>query len=87
MANEPDPFDELLRDDFLDRAPREASAEERLAKARRIAAENNRLRAAGEIADGSGKPRFHARRRKSYIIAISAAVAVGIVVLAIIVAG
>ncbi len=52
-------FDDLVIDEsFLAGAPREESADERVARMRRIAQENDRLRQAGEIADGAGKPRY-----------------------------
>jgi len=58
-ATPPDPFDEFVIDEnFLKDAPREESADERIARMRRIAAQNDRLRSAGEIADGAGKPRY-----------------------------
>ena len=58
-SDAPDPFDELVLDEsFLQDAPREESAEERMTRMRRIAQENDRLRQAGEIADGAGKPRY-----------------------------
>lgn len=83
--NEPDPFDELVLDeDFVTGGVTEASAEERIAKAQRIARSNDRLRASGEIADGSGKPRFHKVRRSAPWIAIGVAVGVAIVVIALI---
>lgn len=82
---EPDPFDELVLDeDFVTGGVAEASAEERIAKAQRIARSNDRLRASGEIADGSGKPRFHKVRRSAPWIAIGAGVAIAIVVIALI---
>lgn len=85
MTSEPDPFDELVLDeDFVSSGPREAAADERIAQASRIARSNDRLRASGEIADGSGKPRFHRVRRSAPWIAIGAAIAIGIVVIAVI---
>lgn len=85
MATEPDPFDDLvLDDDFVAGGVAEAPAEERIEKAQRIARSNDRLRASGEIADGSGKPRFHRARRSAPWIAIGVTVAVAIVVIAII---
>ena len=62
----------------------EASAAERIAQARRIARGNDRLHAAGEIADGAGKPVFRRTRRLVPWIAIGASVAVAIVVIALI---
>jgi hypothetical protein len=78
---EPDPFDELVIDEsFAAGGPREESAEERVARARRIARENDRLRAAGEISDGSGKPGFRRMRRSAPWILVGAIVA-GVIVL------
>ena len=86
MSTEPDPFDELVLDEsFVADGVKEASAEERIEKARRIARENDRLRASGEIADGSGKPRFHRVRKSAPWIAIGAVVAAAIVIVVIIV--
>lgn len=76
-----EPFENFEFDEsFLADAPKEASAEERLAKARRIARENDRLRASGEIADGTGKPRFRNMRKGAPWILIGAAVG-GIIIL------
>lgn len=84
--NEPDPFDELVLDeDFVTGGVTEASAEERIAKAQRIARSNDRLRASGEIADGSGKPRFHRVRKSAPWIAIGVGVGIAIVVITLIV--
>lgn len=84
MADE-DPFDDIvLDDDFVAGGVKEPTAEERAARLRRIAAANDRLQAAGEIADGSGKPRFHAVRKSAPWIAIGAVVAVTIVVVVLI---
>lgn len=69
----PDPFDEFVIDEnFLKDAPREESAEERMTRMRRIAAENDRLRTAGEIADGAGKPRYSRSTRAISWILIGA---------------
>jgi hypothetical protein len=85
MTSEPDPFDELVLDeDFVAGGPKEAAADERIEKANRIARSNDRLRASGEIADGSGKPRFHRVRKSAPWIAIGVVIAVTIVVIAII---
>lgn len=82
---EPDPFDELVLDeDFVTGGVAEASAEERIAKAQRIARSNDQLRASGEIADGSGKPRFHRVRKSAPWIAIGVGVGIAIVVIALI---
>lgn len=85
MTSEPDPFDELvLDDDFVSGGVKEPAAEERIAKAQRIARRNDRLKASGEISDGSGKPKFHRVRRSAPWIAIGAVIAVGIVIVALI---
>ena len=82
---EPDPFVDLVLDeDFVTGGVSEASAEERIAKAQRIARSNDRLRASGEIADGSGKPRFHRVRRSAPWIAIGVAVGAAIIILALV---
>lgn len=93
MTSEPEPrpgaSDEwdamLLDEDFVAGGVREPAADERIARMRHIARANDRLRAEGEIADGSGKPRFHRMRRSAPWIALGAAVAVGIVVIALLV--
>jgi hypothetical protein len=86
MTSEPDPFDELiLNEDFIADGRKEATAEERIAQANRIARSNDRLRAAGEIADGSGKPRFQRARKSAPWIAVGAVIAIAIVVLVLIV--
>ena len=52
MTTSPDPFDDIVLDEnFIAGGPREAAADERIAKASRIARGNDRLAAAGEIAD------------------------------------
>lgn len=85
MTTEPDPFDDLVLDeDFVAGGVSEAAADERIAKARRIARSNDRLKASGEIADGSGKPRYHRVRKSAPWIAIGAVVAVAIVVIVLI---
>lgn len=91
MSSEPDPLDDLdridelvLDDDFVSGGVKEASAEDRIAKAQRIARANDRLRAQGEIADGTGKPRFHRMRKSAPWIAIGAVIAGVIVVVALI---
>lgn len=86
MSTEPDPFDELILDEsFLQDAPKEASADERIAKAQRIARGNEQLRAAGEISDGTGKPRFHRVRKSAPWIGVGAVIAVVIIVVVLIV--
>lgn len=85
MTREPDPFDDLVLDEeFVSGGVSEAPAEERIAKAQRIARSNDRLKASGEIADGSGKPRYHRVRTSAPWIAIGAVVAVAIVVIVLI---
>lgn len=85
MTSEPDPFDELVLDeDFVTGGVKEPTADERVEKAQRIARANDQLRASGEIADGSGKPRFHRVRRSAPWIAIGVVAAVAIVVVALI---
>jgi len=86
MSTEPDPFDELVFDEsFVADGVREASAEERIEQANRIARSNDRLRKEGEIADGSGKPRFQRARKSAPWIAIGAIVGIAIVVIVLIV--
>jgi len=80
MTNEPDPFDELVLDEsFIAEGPKEAAADERIAQANRIARSNDRLKAQGEIADGSGKPRFQRVRKSAPWIAIGAIVGIAII--------
>ncbi len=85
MTNQPDPFDDVVFDEeFVAGGAAEASADERLRRVRRIAAGNDRLRDAGEIADGSGKPRFHRVRRAVPWVVVGGVIAVAIVVVALI---
>lgn len=83
-----DPLEDLdamvLDEDFIAQGVPEAAADDRIAQARRIAAANDRLRAEGEIADGTGKPRFQRVRRSAPWIAIGAVAAVVIVVVALV---
>lgn len=84
MTDEPNPFDDVVLDeDFVTGGVAEKSADERIAQARRIARGNDRLRAAGEISNGSGKPRFHRVRRTVPWVVIGVVVAVVIVVVAV----
>ena len=54
--NPGDEIPDFIPDDFaIDAAPKEPTAEERAAKAARIAQENDRLKQAGQIAVGTGK--------------------------------
>jgi len=78
----PDIPDFIPDEGFLAAGPKEPSAEERAQKAARIARENDRLRRAGEISDGTGKPVYQRRSRLAPWIGIGAAVAVLIVVVA-----
>ena len=86
---EQDPFDELddivLDEDFVSGGIKEAPADERIAQAKRIARANDRLRAEGEIADGTGKPRFHRIRRSVPWIAAGAVTAGVIIVVVLLV--
>lgn len=83
--SESDPFDDLVLDGkFIEAGPKEASADERMAHMRRIARENDRLRAQGEIADGSGKPRYQRLRKGAPWIAIGVVVAVVIIIVALV---
>lgn len=91
MGSEPDPLDDLdridelvLDEDFVSGGVKEAAAEDRIARAQRIARANDRLRAEGEIADGTGKPQFHRMRRSAPWIVIGAVIAGAIVVVALI---
>ena len=78
-----DAFPPALDDDFVRGGHREPSADERIARAQRIARNNDRLRAAGEIADGTGRPGI--RRRRPRTLWIAAAIAAGVIVLAVVV--
>lgn len=73
----------VLDEDFVKDGRAEAPAEERIAKAQRIARANNELRKAGEIADGTGKPLFRNRKR-SFLIIGAAIAAVAIVLIALV---
>ncbi len=85
MTTEPDPFDEVVLDeDFVAGGIKEPAADERIDRMQRIASANDRLRASGEIADGSGKPRFHAVRRSAPWIAIGAVVGAAIIIVVLI---
>lgn len=80
-----DPFDGVVLDEnFAAGGPKELTAQERIAKASRIARNNDRLKAEGELAVGSGKPRYSRLRRSTPWIAIGVVVAVVIVVLALV---
>ncbi|MEI6362650.1 MAG: hypothetical protein WCP95_10995 [Actinomycetes bacterium] len=85
MTSEPDPFDEIVLDEnFVADGPKEATADERIAQASRIARSNDRLKAEGEIADGSGKPRFQRMRKSAPWIIIGAVVGAAIIVIVLI---
>ena len=68
---------------FLATGPKDPSAEERVAQAARIARGNDRLRAAGQISDGTGKPAYRRASKVAPWVGIGVAVAVLIVVVAI----
>lgn len=79
-----DAIPDFIPDDFaIDAAPKEPTAEERAAKAARIARENDRLKKAGQIADGSGKPAYRRASKVAPWVGIGAAVAIVIVVVAV----
>jgi hypothetical protein len=83
MSDSPD-FNELLDPEFLKKGPKEASAEERMAQASRIARGNERLKRQGEISDGVGKPKYGRLRRSAPWIAIGAVIGVTIVIFALV---
>jgi hypothetical protein len=85
-VSEPSPdFDELLDPEFLSKAPKEASADERIAQASRIALGNERLKREGEIADGVGKPKYGRMRKSAPWIVIGAVMGITIVIVALLV--
>jgi hypothetical protein len=78
-----DEIPDFIPDDFaIDAAPKEPTADERAAKAARIARENDRLKRAGQIADGSGKPAYRRTAKVAPWVGIGAAVAIVIIVVA-----
>ena len=78
-----DEIPDFIPEDFaVDSAPKEQTAEERAAKAARIARENDRLRKAGQIADGSGKPVYRRASKVAPWVGIGAAVAIVIILVA-----
>ena len=81
--NSPD-FDRLLDPLTLPPAPKEASADERIAQAARIARGNERLKREGDISDGVGKPKFRSVRKSAPWIAIGLVIGITIVVLALV---
>lgn len=82
MSDSPD-FDELLDPHGQRHAPKEASATERIEQARRIAQGNERLRREGQIADGSGKPAFRAKRTMFPWILVASIIGIGIIIIAV----
>lgn len=74
--------DSLPSEEFLTSGPKEPSADERAAKAARIARENDRLRKAGQISDGSGKPAYRRTTKVAPWVGIGAAIAVLVLVVA-----
>ena len=86
MSTSPDPFDEVVLDDtFIAGGRKESSADERIAQANRIGRANNRLKAEGEIADGSGKPRYQRLRKSTPWIVLGAVIGVAIIVVVLII--
>jgi len=83
MSDSPD-FDELLDPIGQANAPKEASASDRIEQARRIARGNEKLRKEGQIADGSGKPVFRAKRTIFPWILVGSIIGIGIIVVAVI---
>lgn len=83
--SEPSPdFDKLLDPSLLADAPKEASAQERIARASRIAQGNERLKREGEISDGVGKPKYERVRKTAPWIAIGIVTGITIVLLALV---
>ena len=83
--NPGDEIPDFIPDDFaIEAAPKEPTAEERAAKAARIAQENDRLKKAGQIADGSGKPVYRRASKVAPWVGIGAAVAIVIIVVALV---
>jgi hypothetical protein len=78
-------FDELLDPEFLAKGPKEASAQERIARASKIAQANEQLKRQGEISDGVGKPKFGRVRKSAPWIVIGLVIGVTIVVVALLV--
>ncbi len=85
MSDSTPDFDELLDPEFLTKGPKEASAEERIARASRIARGNEQLKRQGEISDGVGKPKYGRVRKSAPWIVIGAVIGVTIVVFALVV--
>lgn len=83
MSDSTPDYDELSDPDFLAKGPKEASADERVAQASRIARGNERLKHDGEISDGVGKPKYGRMRKGAPWIVIGAVIGVTIVVVAI----
>ncbi len=82
-----DPENEIpdfIPDDLVAQSgPTEASAEERMEHAARIARENDRLKRAGQISDGTGKPVYRRAARLAPWVAIGAGVAIVIILVAV----
>lgn len=96
MNSAQDPFENLDADldklaqlasdpAFVQGGPKEDSASLRAERYARIARGNDALSKAGEISNGTGKPVFHASRKRSFLIIGFSLVAVGIVVVALLV--
>ncbi len=76
--------DVVLDEEFIRGGVREEAAEVRLERISRISRENNRLQAAGEIADGTGRPSARRMRKAVPWIAFGAVAAVVIIVMALV---
>jgi len=81
-VSDPHDFDELLDPEFLSKGPKEASADDRIARSARIARGNERLKRQGEISDGVGKPKYGRMRKTFPWIVTGAVIGITIVVLA-----
>lgn len=85
MSDSSPDFDELLDPEFLTKGPKEASADERIARASKIARANEQLMRQGEISNGVGKPKYGRVRKSAPWIVIGAVIGVTIVVFALVV--
>ena len=83
MSEPSSDFDKLLDPSLLADAPKEASAQERIARASRIAQGNERLKRQGEISDGFGKPKYGRVRKSAPWIAIGIVTGIIIIVIAV----
>lgn len=83
MSDSSPNFDELLDPEFQSKGPKGASADERIAKASRIARGNERLKREGEISDGVGKPKYGKMRRSVPWIVIGIVIGITIIVVAV----